>query len=96
MTTTYKADPDSNLIMYAVSIFAWKPQTHEAEHRAFVILGDMGNDPQKAGVNEARRLWPAQDGWQDHHAQVHSVEIQFRSTPQIIEAPEETTLDFVM
>lgn len=96
MIPTYKVEPDSDLTLFAISVFAWKPETREFDHRAFVAFDGTEDSAQKAGIKEARRLWPKGEGWRAHHVQVQPVEIQFRTVIQAVEAPEETKPDFVM
>lgn len=96
MIPIYKVEPDSDLTLFAISMFAWKPETREFDHRAFVTFGGTENGAQKAGIKEARRLWPKGEGWRAHHAQAQPVEIQFRTVLQAVEASEETIPDFVM
>lgn len=96
MTPTYKADLNSDLMLFAISMFAWKPYS-AVEHRAIVTVGGTRREARNAGLKEARKLWPKSDGWQEHHVQVQPFRFQFKITDHMVEiATEETIREFVM
>lgn len=98
MTPIPRTDADSSLIVFAISLFAWKPYD-AIEHRAFVTFGGTEKDAREEGLKEALRVWPEADGWQQHHVEVQEVEILTKIVNETIETitPEETANpEFVM
>lgn len=90
-----RTSDNSELMLFAVSMCAWRPSF--IDHGALVVFGGTREGAQRAGLKEARKLWPASDGWQGHDVQVRPVEVKLEIEKPFDVAPDRSSsTEFLM